>query len=39
LKGELIEARPLWPQDFAALFSAASYPKIREQHPASDRQQ
>src|SRR5438094_10589904 len=37
LKGELIELRPLRPQDFDALFSAASDPKIWEQHPESDR--
>src|SRR5205814_1964859 len=37
LKGELIELRPLEAQDFAALFSAASDPKIWEQHPESDR--
>ena len=39
LKGELIELRPLGPQDFDALFSAASDPKIWEQHPESDRYQ
>ncbi len=39
LKGELIELRPLRPQDFDALFSAASDPKIWEQHPESDRYQ
>jgi RimJ/RimL family protein N-acetyltransferase len=39
LKGELIELRPLGPQDFDALFSAASNPKIWEQHPESDRYQ
>ena len=39
LKGELIELRPLQPQDFDALFSAASDPKIWEQHPESDRHQ
>src|SRR2546430_14921133 len=39
LKGELIELRPLRPQDFDALFSAASDPKIWEQHPDSDRYQ
>jgi len=38
-KGELIELRPLRPQDFDALFSAASDPKIWEQHPESDRYQ
>jgi RimJ/RimL family protein N-acetyltransferase len=39
LKGNLIELRPLRPQDFDALFSAASDPKIWEQHPESDRYQ
>jgi RimJ/RimL family protein N-acetyltransferase len=39
LKGNLIELRPLRPQDFDALFSAASDPKIWEQHPESDRHQ
>ena len=37
LKGKLIELRPLRPQDFDALFSAASDPKVWEQHPESDR--
>src|SRR5947207_14546242 len=39
LKGELIELRPLRPQYFDALFSAASDPEIWEQHPESDRYQ
>jgi RimJ/RimL family protein N-acetyltransferase len=39
LKGDLIELRPLRPQDFDTLFSAASDPKIWEQHPDSDRYQ
>ena len=39
LKGKLVELRPLRPQDFDALFSAASDPKIWEQHPESDRYQ
>src|SRR4030095_14668925 len=39
LKGDLIELRPLRSQDFDALFSAASDPKIWEQHPESDRYQ
>ncbi|PYK58470.1 MAG: N-acetyltransferase [Verrucomicrobia bacterium] len=39
LKGKLIELRPLRPQDFDALFSAASDPKVWEQHPESDRYQ
>lgn len=39
LIGELIELRPLRPQDFDALFAAASDPQIWEQHPESDRYQ
>jgi N-acetyltransferase len=39
LKGELIELRPLQPDDFDALFSAASDPLIWEQHPENDRYQ
>jgi RimJ/RimL family protein N-acetyltransferase len=39
LKGDLIELCPLRPQDFDALFFAASDPKIWEQHPESDRYQ
>ena len=39
LKGDLIELRPLRPQDFDALLSAANDPKIWEQHPESDRYQ
>ena len=39
LLGDLIELRPLRPQDFDALFLAASDPKIWEQHPESDRYQ
>jgi len=39
LKGKLVELRPLRPQYFDALFSAASDPKIWEQHPESDRYQ
>jgi N-acetyltransferase len=39
LKGKLIELCPLRSQDFDALFSAASDPKIWEQHPESDRYQ
>jgi RimJ/RimL family protein N-acetyltransferase len=37
LKGELLELRPLRPEDFDALFAVASDPFIWEQHPASDR--
>lgn len=37
LKGELVELRPLRPQDFDALFQAASDPLIWGQHPEPDR--
>src|SRR6266403_5182040 len=37
LQGELIEVRPLKPEDFDALFGAASDPLVWEQHPESDR--
>src|SRR5438477_9678016 len=37
LKGELIELRPLAPEDWDDLFSVASDPLIWEQHPESDR--
>ena len=37
LKGELLELRPLRPEDFDALFAVASDPLIWEQHPARDR--
>ncbi|HYR85418.1 MAG TPA: GNAT family N-acetyltransferase [Terriglobia bacterium] len=37
LKGELIELRPLKPEDWDNLFAVASDPLIWEQHPASDR--
>jgi N-acetyltransferase len=37
LKGSLIELRPLTPDDFDALFAAASDPLIWEQHPECDR--
>ena len=37
LTGELIELRPLRPDDFDALYAVASDPLIWEQHPASDR--
>jgi len=39
LTGKLIEARPLKPEDFDALFKAASDPLIWEQHPEPDRYQ
>jgi RimJ/RimL family protein N-acetyltransferase len=37
LAGELLELRPLRPEDWDGLFLAASDPLIWEQHPASDR--
>jgi N-acetyltransferase len=37
LKGELLELRPLRPEDFADLYAVASDPLIWEQHPSSDR--
>ena len=37
LKGELIELRPLRPEDWHALFVVASDPLIWEQHPERDR--
>jgi RimJ/RimL family protein N-acetyltransferase len=37
LTGNLIEVRPLKPEDFDALFEAAGDPLIWEQHPESDR--
>lgn len=39
LAGELLELRPLTPDDWEALFAVASDPLIWEQHPASDRYQ
>jgi RimJ/RimL family protein N-acetyltransferase len=39
LSGDLLELRPLRPDDFDALFCAASDPLIWEQHPESDRHQ
>ena len=39
LKGNLIELRPLAPEDFHALFAAAGDPLIWEQHPENDRYQ
>lgn len=35
--GNLLELRPLRPEDWDALFAVASDPLIWEQHPASDR--
>lgn len=37
LRGELIELRPLRPEDFEALYAVASDPLIWQQHPARDR--
>ncbi len=37
LKSELIELRPLTPEDWDDLFAVASDPLIWEQHPESDR--
>ena len=39
LRGNLIELRPLRPEDFEALFQAASDPLIWEQHPEPNRYQ
>ena len=39
LVGPTITLRPLHPEDFEALFAAASDPKIWEQHPDSSRYQ
>ena len=37
LKGELLELRPLRPEDFHDLFAVAADPLIWEQHPDNDR--
>jgi RimJ/RimL family protein N-acetyltransferase len=39
LKGELLELRPLRPEDFHVLFAVASDPLIWEQHPEKNRYQ
>lgn len=39
LKGEIIELRPLEPQDFDGLYAVAKDSLIWEQHPAKDRYQ
>jgi RimJ/RimL family protein N-acetyltransferase len=39
LKGDLVELRPLRPEDFDALYAVARDPLVWEQHPASDRWQ
>src|SRR5438128_12266061 len=37
LVGDLLEVRPLLPEDWESLFAVASDPLIWEQHPAPDR--
>lgn len=37
LKGQLLELRPLQPEDFHNLYAVASDPLIWEQHPTKDR--
>jgi RimJ/RimL family protein N-acetyltransferase len=37
LTGELLELRPLRPEDFTALYAVASDPLLWEQHPEPDR--
>ena len=39
LVGDLVEVRPLRPEDWESLFAVASDPLIWEQHPARDRYQ
>ena len=39
LVGELLEVRPLRPEDWESLFAVAADPLIWEQHPACDRYQ
>src|SRR5437016_1546254 len=39
LVGDLVELRPLRPEDWEGLFEVASDPMIWEQHPAQDRYQ
>jgi RimJ/RimL family protein N-acetyltransferase len=39
LTGDLIELRPLRPEDYPALYAVASDPLIWDQHPSSDRYQ
>ena len=39
LTGDLLDLRPLRPDDWEALFRVASDPLIWEQHPDSDRYQ
>ena len=37
LVGDLLEVRPLRPEDWESLFAVASDPLIWEQHPSHDR--
>jgi RimJ/RimL family protein N-acetyltransferase len=37
LRGNLLELRPLQPEDYDALYAVASDPLIWEQHPSNDR--
>ena len=37
LVGDLVEVRPLQPEDWEGLFAVASDPQIWEQHPSHDR--
>src|SRR5262245_35288923 len=39
LSGELLELRPLRPEDFPALYAVAADPLVWELHPCSDRYQ
>ena len=39
LVGDLLELRPLRPEDWESLYQVASDPMIWEQHPACDRYQ
>ena len=39
LIGDLVEVRPLQPEDWESLFAVAADPLIWQQHPASDRYQ
>ncbi len=39
LRGDLVELRPLRPDDFDALYAVAADPLLWEQHPNSDRYQ
>jgi N-acetyltransferase len=37
LRGELVELRPLRPEDYDGLYAVAADPLIWEQHPARNR--